>query len=67
MNQVKRLYNIQRNKVNKLKYKLMKTYFKEKLPKGNIVKISGTTVNLTLQTRIFVTMPESYLLKMIKF
>ena len=67
MNQVKRLYNIQRYKENKLNNKLMKTYFKEKLPKGNNVKISGTTVNLTLQTRIFVTMPESYLLKMIKF
>ena len=34
----KRLYNIQRNKVSKLNNKLTKTY-------------SGTTVNLTLQTR----------------
>ena len=33
----KRLYNIQRNKVSKLNYKLKKTYFKEKLPKGNNV------------------------------
>ena len=34
----KRLYNIQRNKVSKLNNKLKKTYFKEKLPKGNNVK-----------------------------
>ena len=34
----KRLYNIQRNKVGKLNNKLKKTYFKEKLPKGNDAK-----------------------------
>ena len=34
----KRLYNIQRNKVSKLNNKIKKTYFKEKLPKGNNVK-----------------------------
>ena len=34
----KRLYNIQRNKISKLYYKLKKTYFKEKLPKGNNAK-----------------------------
>ena len=34
----KRLYNIQRNKVSKLNNKLKKTYFKEKLPKGNNIK-----------------------------
>ena len=34
----KRLYNIQRNKVSKLTNKLKKTYFKEKLLKGNNVK-----------------------------
>ena len=63
----KRLYNIQRNKVSKLNNKLKKTYFKEKVPKETTQKISGTTVNLTLQTKVFVTMTESYLLKMIKF
>ena len=34
----KRLYNIQQNKVSKLTNKLKKTYFKEKLLKGNNVK-----------------------------
>ena len=34
----KRLYKIQRNKVTKLNNKLKKTYFKQKLPKGNNVK-----------------------------
>ena len=34
----KSLYNIQRNKVSKLNNKLKKTYFEEKLPKGNNVK-----------------------------
>ena len=34
----KRLYKIQRNKVTKLNNKLNKTYFKQKLPKGNNVK-----------------------------
>ena len=36
--EAKRLYNIQRNKVSKLNNKPKKTYFKEKLPKGNNVK-----------------------------
>ena len=44
----KRLYNIQRNKVSKLNNKLKKTQ----------QRISGTTVNLTLQTRVFLTMTE---------
>ena len=34
----KRLYKIQRNKVTKLNNKLKKTYFKQKIPKGNNVK-----------------------------
>ena len=34
----KKLHNIQRNKVGKLNNKLKKTYFKEKLLKGNNVK-----------------------------
>ena len=34
----KRIYNIQWNKVSKLNNKIKKTYFKEKLPKGNNVK-----------------------------
>ena len=34
----KRLYKIQRNKVSKLNNKLKKTYFREKLPKGNNLK-----------------------------
>ena len=63
----KRLYNIQRNKVSKLNNKLKKTYFKEKLPKGNNVKHFWNYCNLSLQTRVFVTMTESYLLQMIKF
>ena len=63
----KRLYNIQQNKDSKLNNKLKKTYFNEKLPKGNNVKDFWNTVNLTLQTRVSATMTESYLLKMIKF
>ena len=34
----KRLYNIHRNKATKLNNKLKKTYFKEKLPKGNNIE-----------------------------
>ena len=34
----KRLYNIQRNKVCNLNNKHKKTYFKEKIPKGNNIK-----------------------------
>ena len=34
----KRLFKIRRNKASKLNNKLKKTYFKEKLPKGNNVK-----------------------------
>ena len=34
----KRVCNIQQNKNSKLNNKLKKTYFKEKLPKGNNVK-----------------------------
>ena len=63
----KRLYNIQQNKDSKLNNKLKKTYFNEKLPKGNNVKDFWNTVNLTLQTRVSATMTESYSLKMIKF
>ena len=61
----KRLYNIQRNKVSKLN-KRKKTYFKEKLPKGNNVKDFWNYCKPYF-SRVYVTMAESYLLKMITF
>ena len=64
----RRLYNIQQNKVSKLNNKLKKIYFKEKLPEENNVKdFQNKCKYITLETRVFVTMTESYLLKMIKF
>ena len=63
----KRLYNIQRNKVINYIINLRKHILKKNFQKETTQRISGTAVNLTLQTRVFVTMAESYFLKMIKF
>ena len=46
---------------------LRKHILKKSFRKETTQRISGTTVNLTLETRVFVTMTESYLFKMIKF
>ena len=61
------LQNIQPNKVSILNNKINKTYSKEKLLKGNIVKYFWNQRKPYFTNKVFATMTESYLLKMIKF
>ena len=65
--QDKGLLNIQPNKVSKLNNKINKTYSTEKLLKGNIVKYFWNYRKPYFTNKVFATMTESYLLKMIKF